>query len=83
MVDMAGKNRCLEQTEQNQTYRIIDINSATAYFLTKVLDIIVFKASRKKERYYGYYRCQNFVHVVYDYQCITTGYLVSDLCLRW
>ena len=43
MVDMARKNRFLEQIEQNQPYRNVDINSATAYFLKKVLDIIMFK----------------------------------------
>jgi len=45
MIDMAGKNRFLEQIEHNQPYRNVDTNSTTAYFLTKVPDIIVFNAS--------------------------------------
>ena len=82
MVDMARKNRFLEQIEQNHPYRNVDINSATVYFLTKVPDIIMFDTSGKKERDYGYYYRQNFFHVVHDYQCIITGSLVPDLCLR-
>ena len=67
---------------QDQPYRNVDINSATAYFLTKVPDIIMFNASGKKERYYGYYYRQNSFNVVHDYQCIITGSLVPGLCLR-
>jgi hypothetical protein len=48
MVDIARKNRFLEQIVQNQPYRNVDINSVTAYFLTKLLDIIMFNASGKK-----------------------------------
>ena len=67
---------------QSQPYRNVDIYSATAYFLIKLPDIIMFNASGKKERYYGYVHYQNHFHVVYDYQFIITGYLVPDLCLR-